>query len=382
VAANHLPASEPPRRAFGLLRVRLAGSQDAIADWRARFEVDGLVADPDLRDPDVVLLSIADEDSATAPLRVRELRLRLPNVPVVVAGRFQEPVCVRALWRAGAADVLFRDESSDAVEVLGRAVERHRLLAATNTTLERYTAGLGERSRNLERALSSLDQSYEETLRALIRSLDAREQEVAGHSHRVALWTLYLAVSCGVPEEQLRDIHRGALLHDIGKIGIPDQILLKRGELDDSEWAVMRNHPRIGFDILSNVEHLKVASEIPYAHHEKWNGNGYPRGLEGEAIPLGARLFAIVDVYDALRSERPYKVALDREATMNILQAESGRHFDPSLVARFAAVPAEAWDRLNAPDLALLSFPELRERVQSVAARHGASDPRASEVRT
>jgi len=373
--------SGPARRTFGLLRIRLDGRPGTVSRWRETFDADGLIAEPDLAGADVILLAVED-DAAGAALRVRELRLLCPGVPVVVVGPISDPALVRSLWRAGAVDVLFANESGDVGEAIGRAVERHRLFSATHRTLERYTAGLGERSRRLESALDSLDQSYEETLRALIRSLDAREQETAGHSHRVALWTLYFAVVTGVPAEKLRDIHRGALLHDIGKIGIPDQILLKRGELTDAEWVVMRTHPHIGFEILAQVEHLRAASEIPYAHHEKWNGNGYPRGLEGEEIPLGARLFAIVDVYDALRSERPYKVALDREATLRILRGESGRHFDPSLVECFVSITQETWTRLNPPGLATMTFPELLELARTVAEGAGARDSRESGARS
>jgi response regulator RpfG family c-di-GMP phosphodiesterase len=362
--------SSPARREHGRPRIRLAGRTDAIARWRAEFDAAGLVAEPGLAAADVVLLSI-DDDAGHAPLQVREQRLLSPGLPVVVVGPVVAPARVCALWRAGAHDVLLAEEGPALIEALGRALERHRLDVTSQETLEHYTAGLGERSRRLEQALQSLDQSCEETLRALIRALDAREQETAGHSHRVALWTLHFAVVAGVPEGDLLDIHRGALLHDIGKIGIPDPVLLKRGELTAEEWAVMRTHPQIGFEILKQAEHLRVASEIPYAHHEHWGGGGYPRGLKGEEIALGARLFAIVDVYDALRSERPYKRALDHARTIAILRREAGGHLDPRLVELFVAIPEETWTRLTSPELATMTFAQLRELARTVAARCG-----------
>jgi hypothetical protein len=190
--------SSPARREHGRPRIRLAGRTDAVARWRAEFDAAGLVAEPGLAAADVVLLSI-DDDAGRAPLQVREQRLLSPGLPVVVVGPVVAPARVCALWRAGAHDVLLAEEGPTLIEALGRALERHRLDVTSQETLEHYTAGLGERSRRLEQALLSLDQSCEETLRALIRALDAREQETAGHSHRVALWTLHFAVVAGVP---------------------------------------------------------------------------------------------------------------------------------------------------------------------------------------
>lgn len=363
----------PAHSSHRLLRVRLAGSPEAVGHWRAAFSAAGIAAPGDGEEADVILLAV-DGDTQQAPLRVRELRLLAPGLPVVVAGRLVDPALVRAVWRAGASDVLFDAEQGDLAEALKRAVERHRLGSDVQAILERYTAGLGERSRRLERTLASLDQSYEGTLRALIRALDVREQETACHSHRVALWTLYFSLVAGVQEEKLLEIHRGSLLHDVGKIGIPDPILLKRGELTEEEWRVMRTHPRIGFEILSQVEYLKGAATIPFAHHERWTGDGYPRGLRGEEIPLGARLFAIIDVYDALRSERPYKRALTHERSLEIMRAEAGTHFDPTLFELFVGMPEETWSSLAAPDLATMTFPELRELTREVGERMGRKD--------
>ncbi len=204
---------------------------------------------------------------------------------------------------------------------------------------------------------------HDETLQALVGALDLRERETAGHSHRVALWTLLLAVVCDVDEAELAAIHAGALLHDVGKIAIPDPILLKAGRLDSREWRVMRTHPEIGRRLLARTRSLRGAAAIPWCHHERFDGSGYPRGLSGRRIPLGARLFAIVDVYDALRSSRPYKRAYSHERAIALLQAEAGRHFDPELLARFIGLPRATLDRLAPVAKRARPYAQLRELV-------------------
>lgn len=186
---------------------------------------------------------------------------------------------------------------------------------------------------------------HDETLRALVDALDLRERETAGHSHRVATWTLLFAALCGVPRGRLAAIYAGALLHDVGKIAIPDRILLKHGRLDGRDWRVMRTHPAAGRALLARTTSLRGSIAIPWCHHERWDGAGYPRGLRGARIPLGARLFAIVDVYDALRSRRPYKRAFSHRRSQELLAAQAGRHFDPRLCRRFLLLPEQALQR-------------------------------------
>ncbi len=182
---------------------------------------------------------------------------------------------------------------------------------------------------------SLLLQAYEHTLWALARGLELRDQETAGHTERVVALGLRLAQAMGLKGEGLEDFRRGAILHDVGKIGIPDQILKKPGPLTPEEWATMRLHPVYAYEWLKEIPYLGRALEIPYAHHERWDGSGYPRGLKGEAIPLSARIFAVVDVYDALTSDRPYRAAWPREKALAYLQAEAGRSFDPQVVSAF-----------------------------------------------
>jgi PAS domain S-box-containing protein len=190
----------------------------------------------------------------------------------------------------------------------------------------------------LQRSNADLSMAYDATIEGWSRALDLRDKETEGHTERVTETTLKLARSMGFSEGELVHIRRGALLHDIGKMGIPDSILLKPGPLDDHEWKIMRQHPVQAFALLSPITYLRPALDIPYCHHEKWDGSGYPRGLKGDLIPLAARLFAVVDVWDALLSDRPYRPPWPAEKVLEHIQAQSGTHFDPAAVTAFLAI--------------------------------------------
>ncbi|MBW3625343.1 MAG: GAF domain-containing protein [Armatimonadetes bacterium] len=177
--------------------------------------------------------------------------------------------------------------------------------------------------------------AYDITLEGWVRALDLRDKETEGHTQRVTTMTMELAAAFKMTDEELIHIRRGALLHDIGKIGIPDQILLKPGPLDDEERALMNLHTQYAYDLLSPIPYLHPALDIPYCHHERWDGTGYPRGLKGHEIPLAARIFAVVDVWDSLRSNRPYRSAWAEEKTLEYLRAMAGTHFDPTVVNEF-----------------------------------------------
>ncbi len=187
----------------------------------------------------------------------------------------------------------------------------------------------------LQKSNLDLAMAYDATIEGWSRALDLRDRETEGHTIRVTEMTLRLARSMGVGEDELVQIRRGALLHDIGKMGIPDNILLKAGPLSDEEWVIMRRHPEYAHELLSLVNYLRPALFIPYCHHEKWDGSGYPRGLREEAIPLAARIFAVVDVWDALRSERPYREPWPEEKVRQFLRSETGKHFDPQVSTLF-----------------------------------------------
>ncbi|HPH96930.1 MAG TPA: HD domain-containing phosphohydrolase [Anaerolineaceae bacterium] len=189
--------------------------------------------------------------------------------------------------------------------------------------------------RNAQENHNSLLLTYDDTIRGWAHALELRDVETQGHSQRVTDMTLVLGLRLGLRGEALINVHRGALLHDIGKMGIPDSILLKPGPLTEDEWKIMRRHPVYAYDLLLTIEFLKPALDIPYSHHERWDGQGYPRGLRGEEIPLPARIFSVVDVWDALRSDRPYRRGWPDEEVRAYLKAQAGVQFDPLIVEHF-----------------------------------------------
>jgi putative nucleotidyltransferase with HDIG domain len=190
----------------------------------------------------------------------------------------------------------------------------------------------------LQRANRELSLAYDTTIEGWSRALDLRDKETEGHSRRVTALTLQLARRMGMGEGELVHVRRGALLHDIGKMGVPDSILLKPGALSAEEWEVMRKHPTYAYELLAPIAHLQPALAIPYCHHERWDGTGYPRGLQGEGIPLAARIFAVADVWDALRSDRPYRAGWPDARVREQIQAGAGTHFEPRVAQAFLAV--------------------------------------------
>ena len=185
---------------------------------------------------------------------------------------------------------------------------------------------------DLHHSKIELEHAYDSTIEGWSHALDLRDRETEGHTQRVTRMTLKLAQAMGFAEADLIQIRRGALLHDIGKMGVPDGILLKPGALTEEEWKIMRQHPQFAYDMLAPIEYLWPALDIPYCHHERWDGTGYPRGLKGEEIPLAARIFTLVDVYDALTSDRPYRKAWSKEKTLDHIRSLAGTHFDPQAV--------------------------------------------------
>ena len=215
----------------------------------------------------------------------------------------------------------FTDDEIDLCHIMAYEVS----LAVANAQLYRKT----------QQAVTDLANAYDATLEGWSRVLDMRDHATDEHTQRVTSLTLALAKKMGLPESELGHIRRGALLHDIGKMAIPDSILQKSDALSDVEKSIMRTHPEKAHEILSRIDYLLPALDIPYCHHERWDGTGYPRGLKGEEIPLSARLFAIVDVFDALTSDRPYREAWEKEKALAYIQEQSGKHFFPDAVNVF-----------------------------------------------
>jgi HD-GYP domain-containing protein (c-di-GMP phosphodiesterase class II) len=187
----------------------------------------------------------------------------------------------------------------------------------------------------LNHAKVELLEAYDKTLEGWSLALELRDNETEGHTRRVTRMTLDLAQLMGIEQNEMINFRRGALLHDIGKMGIPDSILLKPGKLTPKEWEVMRMHPVFAYQLISPIRYLHPALDIPYCHHERWDGSGYPRGLRNEEIPIAARIFAVVDVWDAMRSNRPYRQALPEDEACKYIRSAAGSHFDPLVVEAF-----------------------------------------------
>jgi putative nucleotidyltransferase with HDIG domain len=204
-----------------------------------------------------------------------------------------------------------------------------------------------DQSAELRRLVAALHDSSEVTLEALVTALDARERETRAHSRRVSEYAVHLAATMGIVGEEIEVVRRGAMLHDIGKIGISDAILLKPGPLSQAEWAQIHKHPEIGYWILNGIQPLRNAAEIVLCHHEHYDGRGYPRNLKGAEIPLGARIFSVVDSLDAMTSDRPYHRGKSYEEARNEIMRNSGTQFDPSVVQCFLAVPPTVWEEIR-----------------------------------
>lgn len=223
---------------------------------------------------------------------------------------------------------LYKELTETLGEALSEVKKREQILQKGRDAFLNMLEDVSESYRELVIA-------YDKTIEGWSKALDYRDKETEGHSRRVTEMTVDMARSMDMDENEIVHVRRGALLHDIGKLGVPDSILFKPGRLSEEEWEIMRRHPVIAYDLLLPIPFLRPALDIPYCHHEKWDGTGYPRGLKGEEIPLSARIFAIVDVWDALRSDRPYRPAWSEEAVREHLRSLSGTHFDPKVVEAF-----------------------------------------------
>jgi putative nucleotidyltransferase with HDIG domain len=273
--------------------------------------------------------SDADEKSGYAEIMQKEGFESYYSVPLIAKGQIK-----------GVLDVFHRtplNPDQDWFNFL-ETLAGQAAIAIDNTTL----------LEDLNHTNIDLTQAYDTTLEGWSRALDMRDHETEGHTRRVAEITVKIAREMGVPEEELVHIRRGALLHDIGKMGIPDNILLKPGPLDEHEWEIMHSHAKRAYDLLHPIEYLRPALEVPLHHHEKFDGTGYPDGLKGSEIPLPARIFAVVDVWDALTSDRPYRKAWTAKKSLNYVKDQSGKHFDPDVVKVFLEqIQEELIDKMN-----------------------------------
>jgi putative nucleotidyltransferase with HDIG domain len=273
---------------------------------------------------------------------------KYPDMPVVMVTAVHDiQVALKAI-RDGAYDYLLKPfEREQLLATVRRALENRRLKLDNRA----YQTGLEdmvkERTAQLRNVIGSLERSYDITLEALGDALDLKDAETEGHSKRVTAFTIAIAKEMGLQREQISVIARGAFLHDIGKMAIPDDILHKPGPLTPAEIAVMREHCYHGYQIVKKIPFLTEAAEIVYTHQERFDGTGYPRGLKGDEIPLGARIFSVADTLDAITSDRPYRAAQSVAAAREEIQRWSGRQFDPQIVQTFLAMPEGFWTNLR-----------------------------------
>jgi putative nucleotidyltransferase with HDIG domain len=278
---------------------------------------------------------------------LEKMREAHPDTAVVMLTAYGDTEAAVECLRSGASDYLLKPPKvTELIRAIERALGRRRLELARHKYRRSLENRVREKTAELTRTLSDLESNYSQTLWSLVAALDAREHETSDHSQRVVRYTLALARRIGIAERDLPAVGRGALLHDIGKIGVPDAILLKPARLTESEWEEMRKHPQIGFDILKSISFLGTSAEIVLCHQERYDGRGYPRGLSGEAIPIGARIFAIADTFDAMTTDRPYRKGLPPDAARAEISRWSGTQFDPRCAEAFLSLRKEELEEL------------------------------------
>ncbi len=290
-------------------------------------------------------LMMADLDGIGLLERTKE---RFPDMPVVMVTAVHDISVALAAIRNGAYDYLLKPfEREQLLNAVGRALENRRLKVENRNYQADLEALVRARTGELRTAIADLERSYDNTLQALGDALDLKDSETGYHTRRVTAFTIAIARAMGVPREQVLVIARGAFLHDIGKMAIPENILHKPGKLNEEEMAVMREHCYHGYQMLKKIPFLADACEIVYSHQEHFDGKGYPRGLKGAEIPLGARIFAVADTLDAIISDRPYRRARPLAAARKEIQEWSGRQFDPEVVEVFQGMPDEIFEDLR-----------------------------------
>ncbi len=289
-------------------------------------------------------LMMADLDGIGLLERTKE---GYPDMPVVMVTAVHDISVALAAIRNGAYDYLLKPfEREQLLATVRRALENRRLKMENRKYQTELESLVDARTEQLQKTMNNLERSYDITLEALGDALDAKDAETEGHSRRVTAFTMAIAKAMGLARDQIAVIARGAFLHDIGKMAIPDAILNKPGKLDTDEITIMREHAYRGYLIVRKIPFLTEAAEIVYSHQEKYDGTGYPRGLKGKEIPLGARIFAVADTLDAMVNDRPYRAAQTLGAARKEIELFSGKQFDPEVVKVFLSMPENMWGEL------------------------------------
>src|ERR1035438_7898420 len=290
-------------------------------------------------------LMMADLDGIGLLERTKE---KFPDMPVVMVTAVHDISVALAAIRNGAYDYLLKPfEREQLLNAVARALENRRLKVENRTYQTNLESLVEARTDQLQEALRDLERSYDNTLQALGDALDLKDAETEGHSKRVTAFTIAIARAMGLPREQINTIARGAFLHDIGKIAIPDSILKKPGKLESDEMTIMKEHAYHGYQIVKKIPFLAEAAEIVYSHQEWFNGSGYPRGLKGEEIPLGARIFSVADTLDAITTDRIYRPKQTLHAAKIEIDKWAGKQFDPEVVKVFLEMPENIWEDLR-----------------------------------
>ncbi len=278
---------------------------------------------------------------------LQRLQEHYPDLPVVMLSAVHDIQVALDAIRQGAYDYLVKPFEKDQLFFsVGRALERRRLIEENRRYQLHLEELVSERTQQLQNALSQLEKSYDYTLEALGGALDMKDSGTEGHSKRVTAFAMEISRAIGLSPQMIQTVARGAYLHDIGKIAIPDAILRKPGPLTPEEREVMRKHCEFGFQMLRRIAFLEEAAEIVYSHQEYYDGSGYPRGLKGERIHLGARIFAVADALDAMLSDRPYRAALPLAHALGEIAKTAGTQFDPNVVQAALSLPMDRWQQL------------------------------------
>ncbi|HXJ89173.1 MAG TPA: HD domain-containing phosphohydrolase [Candidatus Binatia bacterium] len=290
-------------------------------------------------------LTMKDVDGVTFAESAKQ---SFPDTLLVVVASVHDISAAIAAIRNGAYDYLLKPfVREQLLDTVRRALENNRFRVENRTYKANLNSLVKARTEQLQAAVGNLERSYDITLEALHDAINVKNRETGGHVRRVTLFTIAIAQAIGLPRERIAMIARGAYLHDIGKMAIPDNILMKPGQLDPDEMAIMQEHAYRGYQIVKKIPFLAEAAEIVYSHHEWFNGKGYPRGLKGDEIPLGARIVSIANTLDSITSDLPYREAQSLEAARAEIQQFSGKQFDPEIIRVFLEMPDKIWEDLR-----------------------------------
>lgn len=308
---------------------------------------------------------------------LENFRAKYPDTSVIMLTGYGDTEAAVDSLRKGAVDYLLKPPRlTDLIRAIERALAKRRIEMARRRYQKKLERKVRDRTTELRAALKNIANTYQNTLLALVAALDAREHETSDHSQRVVRYTTAIAAKLGIAGQDLEEIGRGALLHDIGKIGVPDAVLLKPSKLTSAEWAEMRKHPEIGYQMIQNIPFLSIPATIVLSHQERWDGAGYPRNLQRQEIHIGARIFAVADTLDAMTSDRPYRKGTSFANAIHEIQRCSNTQFDDEVVRAFLAIGEEGLIRIKREMAAekAATAAELEARARQAEADHADAD--------